>query len=101
MSEETRAYGKSRQRLAEALRELQDGAAPAASPVDAALHDLAGVAATQFEQPSVFGIQTFDRVLPEPYDGPWLTPFRRELSPGCYEASWGWVHVRPGCRCPR
>lgn len=19
----------------------------------------------------------------------------------CYEASWGWVHVRPGCRCPR
>ena len=22
-------------------------------------------------------------------------------SDGCYEASWGWVHVRPGCRCPR
>lgn len=20
---------------------------------------------------------------------------------GCYEASFGWVHVRPGCRCPR
>jgi hypothetical protein len=20
---------------------------------------------------------------------------------GCYQASWGWVHVRPGCRCPR
>lgn len=20
---------------------------------------------------------------------------------GCYEASFGWVHVRPGCHCPR
>ena len=19
----------------------------------------------------------------------------------CYEASWGWVHVKPGCHCPR
>lgn len=24
---------------------------------------------------------------------------RREPSPNCYEASWGWVHVRPSCRC--
>lgn len=39
-------------------------------------------------------------------------PFRRPLPTGrgyypatipggCYEASFGWVHVRPGCRCPR
>lgn len=20
---------------------------------------------------------------------------------GCYEASFGWVHVKPGCHCPR
>lgn len=20
---------------------------------------------------------------------------------GCYEASFGWVHVKPGCTCPR
>ncbi|MFE4867710.1 DUF6221 family protein [Streptomyces sp. NPDC056682] len=25
----------------------------------------------------------------------------RPHSPGCYEASWGWVHVKPGCHCPR
>ena len=33
------------------------------------------------------------------------TPFRRPsrtvASPGCYEASWGWVHSRPSCRCRR
>lgn len=29
--------------------------------------------------------------------------FRRqaEPSPACYEASWGWVHSRPSCRCRR
>jgi hypothetical protein len=27
----------------------------------------------------------------------WAPP---EIPPGCYEASFGWVHVKPGCRCP-
>lgn len=26
---------------------------------------------------------------------------RPAVSGGCYEASWGWVHVKPGCHCPR
>lgn len=26
---------------------------------------------------------------------------RAVMSPGCYEASWGWVHSRPSCRCSR
>jgi len=36
-----------------------------------------------------------------------VSPFRGRLAfgapvlPACYAASWGWVHVRPGCRCPR
>ena len=31
-----------------------------------------------------------------------LREMRRTVtSPGCYEASWGWVHSRPSCRCPR
>jgi hypothetical protein len=25
----------------------------------------------------------------------------RQPSPGCYPASWGMVHSRPSCRCPR
>jgi hypothetical protein len=33
------------------------------------------------------------------------SPFRRNptkaVSPACYEASWGWVHSRPSCRCVR
>lgn len=33
------------------------------------------------------------------------TPFREMrrtvASPACYEASWGWVHSRPSCRCVR
>jgi hypothetical protein len=32
-------------------------------------------------------------------------PFRQltppQPSPACYEASWGWVHSRPSCRCVR
>jgi hypothetical protein len=33
-------------------------------------------------------------------------PFRdgkpqRQPSPNCYAASWGMVHSRPSCRCPR
>ena len=32
-------------------------------------------------------------------------PTRRPAPPaipdGCYEASFGWVHVKPGCRCSR
>lgn len=28
-------------------------------------------------------------------------PEERRTSGSCYKASWGWVHVRPGCRCPR
>jgi hypothetical protein len=30
------------------------------------------------------------------FDGPKPAP---QVSPGCYEASFGWVHVRPACRC--
>ena len=26
-------------------------------------------------------------------------PSRSLIPGGCYEASWGWVHVRPGCHC--
>jgi hypothetical protein len=33
---------------------------------------------------------------------PLAFPFRAPSTPsdGCYEASFGWVHVRPACRCP-
>ena len=52
-----------------------------------------------------------DGELVEPWDlsrsarilSPIGTPsFRRvRLEGGCYDASWGRVHVRPSCRCPR
>ncbi|MEZ0089959.1 hypothetical protein [Streptacidiphilus sp. EB129] len=32
---------------------------------------------------------------------PFRNPSRAVVSPGCYEASWGWVHSRPSCRCKR
>ena len=35
---------------------------------------------------------------------PWACaePVRTEpVQQRCYEASWGWVHSRPSCRCPR
>ena len=33
--------------------------------------------------------------------GPGRRPDPPAIPGGCYEASWGWVHVKPGCRCPR
>lgn len=32
--------------------------------------------------------------------GPGRRPSLSAIPPGCYEASFGRVHVRPGCRCP-
>lgn len=43
------------------------------------------------------GIKPYDLMLPPP-PPPWDGP---RTSAGCYVASFGWVHVRPGCRCPR
>lgn len=33
--------------------------------------------------------------------GPNRRPSPPAIPGGCYEASWGWVHVKPGCHCPR
>ena len=50
-------------------------------------------------------IKVYDMVLPKPYAGPFLAPFRKgglTLPPPteCYRlASGSMVHVRPGCRC--
>lgn len=33
---------------------------------------------------------------------PLVTPFRRPvMTSACYQASFGWVHVKPGCHCTR
>lgn len=56
-------------------------------------------------------ILTYDLPIPalRPVDAAELRrmlwgPNRRQDPPtlptGCYEASWGWVHVKPDCRCP-
>lgn len=54
-------------------------------------------------------IYTYDMVLPRYTLPPWealrrpISPLRSHYTPtlpaGCYDASFGRVHVRPGCRC--
>lgn len=95
------AYAVARAGAAVSLREVEAcllesaGGGPLRGP-DA----LPGVLAQMLERPSPFAsvpIRAYDLVdpsPPEPWDGP------RTVS-GCYEASFGWVHFRPGCRCPR
>ncbi len=62
------------------------GSLDPASPVHAALGWVAGVMAQQLEAPSPFGDRRSQQVV---------------LPEGCYDASWGRVHVQPSCRCPR
>jgi hypothetical protein len=59
---------------------LQDG-----TPMEATLGNLASALAEQLDAPSPFG-----------WDGPRQSS---QLPAPCYEASFGRVHVRPGCRC--
>lgn len=54
-------------------------------------------------------IYTYDMILPRYTLPPWeafrhpISPLRSHYAPtlptGCYDASFGRVHVRPGCRC--
>jgi hypothetical protein len=78
-----RDYEQAKLSTAASLRRMI-GSLDAASPMEAALAGIAGHLAGQMEQPSPF------RQLS-----------RAVESPGCYEASWGWVHSRPSCRCSR
>lgn len=95
------AYAAARTGAARSLRAVEAslveaaGGAPLRGP-DA----LPGVLARMLERPSPFAsvpIRAFDLVVPPgppPWDGP-------RSSARCHVASFGWVHVRPGCRCPR
>lgn len=45
----------------------------------------------------------FEEHLARLHAMPLASPFRTPPAPsgGCYEASFGWVHVKPDCRCSR
>ncbi|MCX4751759.1 DUF6221 family protein [Kitasatospora sp. NBC_01287] len=83
-------YAAARAGAARSLREMEEEAA------ELGLGSLAGLAGWQAEQ---FEGWTPFTALPD-------SAFRLarrppEIPAACYAASWGWVHVRPGCRCPR
>lgn len=93
-------YAAARAGAARSLRAVEADAAEVGLGVVAGV---AGWKAELLERPSPFssvGIEPFDLVLPPP-PPPWDGPWRRVPSSGCYEASFGWVHVRPACRCRR
>jgi hypothetical protein len=82
-------YLAARASAARALREIEVEAAELGL---GSLAGLAGWRAAQFE-----GWTPFWEMPDSAFRLPWTPP---EIPPGCYEASFGWVHVRPGCRCP-
>lgn len=78
-------YEQSRRSTAASLRTMIGSLDPD-SPLETALGGVVGCLAQQLEAPTPFG----DR-----------RPERPVLSEGCYDASFGRVHVLPSCRCPR
>jgi hypothetical protein len=84
MLDELARYQEAKQSAAASLRTmnglLQDG-----TPMDAVIGNLARCLADQLDTP-----------LPFSCDGPHQPV---TLPAGCYDASFGRVHVRPGCRC--
>lgn len=83
-------YLAARVGAARSLREVEEEAA------ELGFGSLAGLAGWQAEQ--------FERWTP--FTAMLDTARRRDVEPpgpvgGCYVASFGRVHVRPGCRCPR
>lgn len=55
---------------------------------------------TQLERTPYF-YQRPDTELRRALWGPDRIPTPPAIPGSCYEAPWGWVHVRPGCHCPR
>jgi hypothetical protein len=79
-------YAAARASVAETLRALSVSATQSG---DRFLAGIASWQAEMLECPSPFAsMASVGRPGPD-------------RSPGCYEASFGWVHVRPACRCAR
>lgn len=78
-------YEQSRRSTAASLRRMIGSLDPA-SPMEAALAGVAGCFAQQLEAPTPLGDRQSGHAV---------------LSEGCYEASWGRVHMQPSCRCIR
>jgi hypothetical protein len=85
--------GRYRAARAGAARSLREVEAEAVEPGLGSLAGVAGWQAAQFESWSPFAAMPNSAFRPS-----CVAP---EIRGGCYEASFGWVHVRPGCRCPR
>jgi hypothetical protein len=83
-------YGQACLATAASLRQMV-GSLDTASPVEAALGAVASHLAGQLETPSPL------KGIPLPT----IHGRRPEHPGGCYEASFGRVHSRPSCRCPR
>lgn len=79
-------YGAARARLATTLRESQALFAEEHGEVWDWRNELNGVLAEMLERPSPFAAMAGRQAAVV-------------SSAGCYEASFGMVHVRPGCRC--
>jgi hypothetical protein len=83
-------YMAARAGAARSLREMEAEAAELGLDLIA---ELAGWQAGQFE-----GWTPFAAMCAGDFRRPWSPP---EIPAGCYRASFGMVHVKPGCRCGR
>lgn len=95
-----RGYAEAKQSAAGSLRTMS-GLLQEGSPMEAALGDLAGCLAERLDTPSPIDALWPQRLpLAKPIPTVWDGPHQPAVLPGaCYDASFGRVHVRPGCRC--
>jgi len=88
--DESARYAAARTAAARSLREVEAEAVELGIDL---LAELTRCEAERFESWSPFAA-----MADSAFRRPWTPP---AIPSGCYAASWGWVHVRPGCRCPR
>lgn len=102
LGDELTRYREAKQSAAGSLHTMS-GLLCEGSPMEVVLGNLAGSVADHLDRPAPFNSVLppwvpLQKPIPTVWDGPhWVV----RMPEGCYEASWGWVHVRPSCRCPR
>lgn len=100
LGDELARYWEAKRAAARSLRTMS-GLLQEGSPMDAVLGNLARCLAVQLETPLPFSSvlppwSPLQKPIPTIREGAHLPA---QVPAGCYDASFGRVHVRPGCRC--
>lgn len=102
LNDELARYREAKEAAAGSLRAMS-GLLQEGTPMDAVLGSLASCVADHLEAPAPFNHVLppwvpLQKPIPTVWDGPHQAP---QMPQVCYDASFGRVHVRSSCRCPK